>query len=107
MSAGHVMAVAQISERKLQRLRQFIYTREDEFELWHRRAGHLGAEALEALVWAVQGVRIKEIKTIDCEACSRGKATQHIFRRNRKHQAERPFWRILWDLFLFERSFDG
>jgi hypothetical protein len=74
------MAVAQISERKLQRLRQFIHIREDEPELWHRRAEHLGAEALEALVWAVQGVWIKGVKTINCEACSKGKATQHIFR---------------------------
>jgi hypothetical protein len=100
------MAMAQINERKFQRLRQFIYTREDEPELWHRRAEHLGAEALKALVWAVQEVRIKGVKTIDCEACSKGKATQHIFRRNREHQAGRPFWRILWNLFLFERSFD-
>jgi hypothetical protein len=33
MSAGHVMVVAQISKRKLQRLRQFIYTRENKPEL--------------------------------------------------------------------------
>jgi hypothetical protein len=91
VNAGHVIAVAQISERKLQRSRQFIHTREDEPELWHRRAGHLGAKALKALVWAVQGIRIKKVKTINCEACSRGKATQHIFRRNREHQAGRPF----------------
>jgi hypothetical protein len=91
VNAGHVIAVAQISERKLQRLRQFIHTRENEPELWHRRAKHLGAEALEALVWAIQGVRIKGIKTIDCKACSKKKATQHIFRRNREHQAGRSF----------------
>jgi hypothetical protein len=33
VSAGHVMAVAQINERKLQRLRQFIHIRENEPEL--------------------------------------------------------------------------
>jgi hypothetical protein len=91
MNAGHIIIIAQISERKLQRSRQFIHIREDEPELWHRRAKHLSAEALKALVWAVQGVRIKKIKTIDCEACSKGKATQHIFRRNREHQAKKPF----------------
>jgi hypothetical protein len=62
---------------------------------------------LEALVWAIQEVRIKGVKTINCEAYSRGKATQHISRRNRELQAGRPFWRILWDFFLFETSFDG
>jgi hypothetical protein len=50
MNAGHVMAVAQINERKLQQLRQFIHIREDEPELWYKKAGHLGAKALEALV---------------------------------------------------------
>jgi hypothetical protein len=50
MSAGHVIAVVQINERKLQQLRQFIHIRENEPELWHRKAGHLGAKALKALV---------------------------------------------------------
>jgi hypothetical protein len=45
----------------------------------NKRAGHLGAKALEALVWAVQGVRIKGVKTINCEACSRGKASSTSF----------------------------
>jgi hypothetical protein len=42
---------------------------------WHLRLGHPGPQALEHLVNAYKGVRIKGLKTVECEACvTQGKA---------------------------------
>ena len=41
---------------------------------WHLRLGHPGPEALEHLVNASRGVRIRGIKTVECDVCGISKA---------------------------------
>ena len=43
-------------------------------DIWHRRLGHVGPEALEYLSTAVTGAKLKGPTIIDCEACSLSKA---------------------------------
>lgn len=86
---------------------QPLPTREDSEQLWHLRSGHLGPDALRALVWAARGVRINGTQRIKCEHCATAHATQVISRRASEDRARRPFWRISWDLFDFPRGLDG
>lgn len=86
---------------------QPLPTREDSEQLWHLRSGHLGPDALRALVWAARGVRINGTTRIRCEHCARAHATQVVSRRASEDRAPRPFWRISWDLFDFPRGLDG
>src|SRR5947209_1389079 len=48
--------------------------------LWHSRLGHPGPQALEHLVNSSQGVRIKGITTVECNACGTSKAKRQIRR---------------------------
>lgn len=54
-----------------------------------------------------QNVRIKGIPRIKCEVCALIYARRVIFRRPGTHPAPRPFSRVHWDLFYFERGYDG
>jgi hypothetical protein len=74
------------------------YPRSSAEHLWHARAGHLGPEALKALVRSARGVQINGTLRKDCEVCATTHAKQVISRRKREKPA-RPFWRIGWDLF--------
>lgn len=74
------------------------YPRSSEEHLWHSRSGHLGQEALRALVQKARGVRISGTLRKDCEVCAITHTEQVISRRKREKPA-RPFWRIGWDLF--------
>ena len=49
-------------------------------ELWHRRCGHIGVEALGQLTEATLGVKINGPKTHQCEVCATGKARREISR---------------------------
>ena len=73
-------------------------TRTDNEELWHKRSGHLGKRALQALVRSAQNVQIEGITRLECEHCATTHATQVISRRPRE-RSPRPFYRISWDLF--------
>ena len=55
---------------------------------WHLRLGHPGPEALEHLVNASKGVRIKGVKTVECEACGTSKAKRQIRREPREYNHE-------------------
>ncbi|XP_044715238.1 GAG-pre-integrase domain-containing protein [Hirsutella rhossiliensis] len=46
--------------------------------LWHKRLGHLNAQALEHLVENTTGSKIKGPVTIDCTACSLGKGKKVV-----------------------------
>ncbi|KAE8834279.1 hypothetical protein PTNB85_05612 [Pyrenophora teres f. teres] len=83
-----------------------IFLRSDSAELWHSRAGHLGAEALEALVKSARNVRIKGIPRSKCEHCATTHARQVISRRPRE-RSPRPYWRISWDLFDMPKGRSG
>ncbi|KAL6414061.1 reverse transcriptase family protein [Ilyonectria robusta] len=76
-------------------------------DLWHRRLGHLNPDALDQLVMTTQGTRIKGPTTINCKACSLGKAERQVSRRRPKTTAKRPFYRIFLDLFALGPSFEG
>jgi transposase InsO family protein len=73
-------------------------TRSDVEHLWHKRSGHLGQRALQALVKAAQNVQIEGTKRSHCAECATTHASQVISRRPRE-RSPRPFYRISWDLF--------
>jgi hypothetical protein len=74
------------------------HPRTDSEELWHKRAGHLGQKALQALVTRARNVRINGTKRIKCSHCATTHAKQVISRRPRE-RAPRPYYRVAWDLF--------
>jgi hypothetical protein len=45
---------------------------------WHKRMGHAGPAAIEHLVQECEGVRIKGITTVQCDACGRAKTKRQI-----------------------------
>ncbi|RMZ76754.1 hypothetical protein DV736_g6702, partial [Chaetothyriales sp. CBS 134916] len=81
--------------------------RDADAERWHLRCGHIGREALERLMTATYGVRIKGQLTLDCEACIQAAAKQKISRRPAIRVAPRPLWRIHFDLFQLPPSSVG
>lgn len=64
--------------------------REDTPELWHVRAGHLGAAALEALAYNARNVRIKGIPRIKCEACAQNLQHQEHLSRSWAYSRSSP-----------------
>ena len=74
--------------------------------LWHARLGHPGPQALEHLVNSSQGVRIKGITTVVCNACGTSKAKRQI-RRFPREIHEDPGKRIAIDFHDFEEDDDG
>ncbi|KAM4067558.1 integrase core domain-containing protein [Hirsutella rhossiliensis] len=74
--------------------------------LWHKRLGHLNAQALEHLVENTTGCKIKGPVTVDCESCSLGKGKRVVSRRSPQNKAQRPFWRIYIDIFSLHTSFN-
>lgn len=73
-------------------------TRTGDEDLWHKRSGHLGPRALQALVQAARNVHIDGTARVNCLDCATTHATQVISRRPRE-RSPRPFYRISWDLF--------
>ncbi|KAK6579764.1 hypothetical protein PZA11_008000 [Diplocarpon coronariae] len=78
--------------------------RDDDAYTWHLRAGHLGAEALQALVKCARGVKIRGIQRLECPACAVASARQVIPRATSENRSPRPFFRISWDLFDFPNN---
>ena len=81
--------------------------REDDETLWHLRAGHLGREALEALVKNTRGVIIKGTERRDCDACATTHATRVISKRQSEQRAASPFMRVFWDLQDYPTSYNN
>ncbi|KAF7573323.1 hypothetical protein PtrM4_082280 [Pyrenophora tritici-repentis] len=69
--------------------------------LWHKRLGHPGPSAIEHLVQQSEGVRIKGITTVECDACGRSKSKRQI-RRTPRLNDEGPGERVAID--FHERS---
>jgi len=46
--------------------------------IWHLRLGHPGPQSLEHLVNSSQGVRIKGITIVECDACALAKVKRQI-----------------------------
>jgi hypothetical protein len=76
--------------------------------LWHLRLGHPGPQALEHLVNSSQGVCIKGITTVECDACGTSKAKRQIQRFPREiNEGLGPAKRIAIDFHDFEEDQDG
>ena len=69
--------------------------------IWHKRMGHPGPQALEHLVQQSQGVRIKGIPTVKCNACGKAKLKRQI-RRQSRELTEGPGERVAIDFHSFE-----
>lgn len=70
-------------------------------EVWHKRLGHPGPSALEHLVQRAEGVRIKGVPTVKCDACGRAKSKRRI-RREARPNSEGPGKRIAIDFHDYE-----
>ena len=68
---------------------------------WHKRMGHPGPSALEHLVQQSEGVRIKGITTVKCDACGKAKSKRQV-RRSPRHIDEGPGERIAVDFHAYE-----
>ena len=69
--------------------------------LWHKRLGHPGPAAVEHLVQQSEGVRIKGITTVECNACGRAKTKRQV-RRTPRINTEGPGERIAIDFHSYE-----
>ncbi|KAJ6437605.1 reverse transcriptase family protein [Purpureocillium lavendulum] len=97
----------QTPRRRMATSRQSTPPRSDSSEIWHLRACHVGPDVLERLVLQTKGVRIKGPTTIQCKACSQGKAHEIISRRESANRARQPFYRVFADLFEFPAAYNG
>ena len=68
---------------------------------WHKRMGHPGPSALEHLVQQSEGVRIKGITTVKCDACGKAKSKRQV-RRSPRQIDEGPGERIAVDFHAYE-----
>ncbi|KAI1676002.1 rve multi-domain protein [Pyrenophora tritici-repentis] len=71
--------------------------------LWHKRLGHPGPAAIEHLVQQAEGVQIKGVTTVQCNACGRAKIRRQISRAPRKHD-QKPGERITIDFHSYEKQ---
>ncbi|KAG6224334.1 hypothetical protein E4U26_003818 [Claviceps purpurea] len=69
--------------------------------IWHKRLGHPGPAAIEHLVQQTEGVRIKGITTVHCNACGEAKAGRQI-RRTPRINDEAPGERLAIDFHSYE-----
>ncbi|KJZ72743.1 hypothetical protein HIM_07935 [Hirsutella minnesotensis 3608] len=76
-------------------------------DIWHLRLGHPGPQALEHLVNASQGVRIKGIPTHKCDLCATAKAKRQIRRAPRETDVLEPGERLALDFHDFESDYEG
>lgn len=71
--------------------------------IWHKRLGHPGPAAIEHLVHHSEGVRIKGVTTVECDACGKSKSRRQI-RRTPRISGEGPGERIALDFHSYEEG---
>ena len=71
--------------------------------LWHKRLGHPGPAAIEHLVQQAEGVRVKGITTVECNACGKAKIRRQISRAPRMND-QGPGERISIDFHSYEKQ---
>ena len=71
--------------------------------LWHKRLGHPGPSAVEHLVQQAEGVRIKGVTTVECNACGTAKIRRQISRAPRTND-QKPGERISIDFHSYEKQ---
>ena len=75
-------------------------------ELWHLRMGHPGAQVLQHLPNNVKISKNEAIKAIDCDECAVATA-KNIVSRTPAERAKTPYYRLHFDLFEFDRAYNG
>jgi hypothetical protein len=70
---------------------------------WHKRLGHPGPAALEHLVQQSEGVRIKGITTVQCNACGKAKTKRQV-RRTPRVNDQGPGERLAIDFHTYEEG---
>jgi len=70
---------------------------------WHKRLGHPGPQALEHTVNHSEGVRLKGLTTVKCDACGRSKLKRQI-RRQARQINDGPGERVALDFHDFEEQ---
>ena len=73
---------------------------------WHLGLGQPGPLALEHLVNTSKGVRIKDIKTVECKACGTSKA-KHRIRREPRELKQEPGAQLALDFHDHEEGLNG
>lgn len=68
--------------------------------IWHKRLGHPGPAAIENLVHHSEGVQIKGVTTVECDACGKSKSISQI-RRTPRISEEGSGERIALDFHSF------
>ena len=71
--------------------------------IWHKRLGHPGPAAIEHLVQQAEGVRIKGVTTVQCDACGRAKIRRQISRAPRIND-QKPGERLTIDFHSYEKQ---
>jgi hypothetical protein len=93
-STGSVL-IYPILERKIRELfkrsRKYLQPRSDTEEKWHARAGHLGSQALQKLVYHVRNVQITGPSRVTCKHYAQVYARQVVSRRASEKRSPRPF----------------
>jgi hypothetical protein len=92
---------------RFRKSRDYLKPRTDSEDVWHARAGHLGPEALRALVDHARNVKISGIPRVKCSFCATTHAKQVVSRRTSERKSPRPFFRVSWDLFDFPGAYNG
>ncbi|RKK13961.1 hypothetical protein BFJ66_g18204, partial [Fusarium oxysporum f. sp. cepae] len=73
---------------------------------WHSRLGHPGPQALERLISASQGVRIRGPTTVECDACGISKIKRQI-RRAPRQSDQKAGERIAIDFHDYQEGIGG
>ncbi|RKK11109.1 hypothetical protein BFJ65_g15101 [Fusarium oxysporum f. sp. cepae] len=73
---------------------------------WHSRLGHPGPQALEHLISASQGVRIRGPTTVECDACGISKIKRQI-RRAPRQSDQKAGERIAIDFHDYQEGIGG
>jgi hypothetical protein len=75
-------------------------------DLWHRRLGHLGKEAIEHLEGSSRNAYVEGKVSDKCHECHLAKATQIVSRRS-PEPSKRPFQKVFFDLIIMKPAYNG
>jgi transposase InsO family protein len=87
--------------------RDYPRPREDPAWKWHLRGFHIAGSGLVELAKNVRNVKVTKLHRIECSACSVAHMSKQINRLASENRSPRPFFRIAWDLFDFDRAYDA
>lgn len=74
---------------------------------WHLRLGHPGPVATEELLRYTEGVRVRGIKTYECDACAMGKMKRQIRRLARDLSVYKPGEKVAVDFHDYPKDAEG